>query len=55
MTEIGSQARQSCERFLEETFERLEVGQELRQLLRAPCRETQFELPLVCGGGESAR
>jgi len=52
MTETGCNARKACERFLEEAFARLEVAQEMRQLLRAPRRETRFELPLVCDSGE---
>ncbi|GAB6083573.1 Glu/Leu/Phe/Val dehydrogenase dimerization domain-containing protein [Desulfuromonas carbonis] len=38
--------RQTCEHFLEEAFDRLETVDEVRNLLRAPYRETRFELPL---------
>jgi len=38
--------RSSCERFLENAFELLEVSPEMRQLLRSPYRELKIELPL---------
>jgi len=51
MSDTGSSARQSCDRFLDEALDRLEVDEELRHLLRAPYRETRFELPLKCDDG----
>ena len=41
-----SAPRKSCEHFLEEAFDFLEVDPELQQLLRSPYREVRFELPL---------
>lgn len=38
--------RKSCERFLEDAFDRLSVAPEMRQLVRSPYREVRFELPL---------
>lgn len=38
--------RQTCESYLEEAFDQLEIADEERNLLRAPYRETRFELPL---------
>lgn len=38
--------RQSCEFYLDEAFDRLDVEDEMRNLLRAPYREMRFELPL---------
>lgn len=38
--------RETCERFLTDAFDLLEITQEIRQLLRSPYREVQFELPL---------
>ena len=38
--------RQSCEKFLNDAFDHLQVRQEMRQLLRSPYREVRFELPL---------
>ncbi len=38
--------RKSCERFLEDAFDLLDVAEEMRQLLRSPYREVRFELPL---------
>lgn len=41
-----SPQRKSCEHFLDDTFDRLEIAPDLRQLLRSPYREVRFELPL---------
>ncbi len=38
--------RKSCERFLDDAFDLLEISPEMRQLLRSPYREVRFELPL---------
>ena len=38
--------RTSCERFLDDAFELLEVSPEMRQLVRSPYRELSIELPL---------
>jgi glutamate dehydrogenase (NAD(P)+) len=38
--------RKSCEHFLDEAFDFLDVEPELQQLLRSPYREVRFELPL---------
>jgi glutamate dehydrogenase (NAD(P)+) len=38
--------RASCERFLKDAFEHLQVSDEMQQLLRSPYREVSFELPL---------
>ena len=38
--------RKTCERFLTDAFDLLEITPEMRQLLRSPYREVQFELPL---------
>lgn len=43
--------RISCERFLEDAFELLDVSKAMRQLLRSPYREVSFELPLVRDDG----
>ncbi len=42
----NSSPRKSCEHFLDEAFDFLDVEPELRQLLRSPYREVRFELPL---------
>ncbi|HKL26898.1 MAG TPA: Glu/Leu/Phe/Val dehydrogenase [Desulfuromonadales bacterium] len=41
-----AEPRKTCERFLTDAFDLLEITQEIRQLLRSPYREVQFELPL---------
>lgn len=38
--------RHSCEQFLEDVFDLLDVSPDIRQLLRSPYREVSFELPL---------
>ena len=38
--------RKSCEKFLENAFELLDVSADMRQLLRSPYREIRIELPL---------
>lgn len=38
--------RKSCEKFLQDAFQKLEVSPEMQQLLRSPYREVRFELPL---------
>ena len=38
--------RKSCEQFLEDAFQHLEISPEMQQLLRSPYREVRFELPL---------
>ena len=38
--------RKSCEKFLEDAFQHLEISPEMQQLLRSPYREVRFELPL---------
>ena len=38
--------RKSCENFLNQAFEFLDVDPEMQQLLRSPYREVRFELPL---------
>jgi len=38
--------RKSCESFLNDAFEHLEIDPEMQQLLRSPYREVRFELPL---------
>lgn len=38
--------RKSCEKFLDDAFRKLDVSQEMQQLLRSPYREVRFELPL---------
>jgi glutamate dehydrogenase (NAD(P)+) len=43
--------RGTIETFLGKALDRLAVEDEMRQLLRAPYRETQFELPLRCDDG----
>ncbi len=43
--------RVSCEQFLEDAFDLLEVSPEIRQLLRSPYREVCFELPLLRDDG----
>lgn len=46
-----SPQRKSCEHFLDETFDRLGIASEVRQLLRSPYREVRFELPLKRNDG----
>ncbi len=41
-----NQPRKTCETFLNDAFDRLEVSQEMQLLLRSPYREVRFELPL---------
>lgn len=43
--------RQSCERFLTEAFEILEIHEEERQIVLSPYREIRFELPLKRDNG----
>ena len=38
--------RTTCERFLDDAFNLLDISSEMRQLLRSPYREVRFELPL---------
>jgi len=38
--------RASCEKFLDDAFEHLDISPEMRQLLRSPYRELRIELPL---------
>ncbi|PLX99649.1 MAG: amino acid dehydrogenase [Desulfuromonas sp.] len=38
--------RQSCEKYLDDAFDLLQIKDEERQLLRSPYREIRFELPL---------
>ncbi len=46
--------RKSCESFLNDAFEHLEVDPEMQQLLRSPYREVRFELPLKRDDGSSS-
>ena len=45
-TETREEPRPSIESFLDRTLERMDVEDGMRQLLRMPYREVQFELPL---------
>lgn len=45
MTRTNS-LRTTCERFLDDAFDLLDISSEMRQLLRSPYREVRFELPL---------
>ncbi len=38
--------RNTCERFLDDAFDLIDVPSELRQMMRSPYREVRFELPL---------
>lgn len=38
--------RSTCERFLNDAFDLLDIPSEMRQLMRSPYREVRFELPL---------
>lgn len=43
--------RNTCERFLNDAFDLLDVAPEMRQMMRSPYREVRFELPLKCDDG----
>jgi glutamate dehydrogenase (NAD(P)+) len=43
--------RKTCEKFLDDAFEHLQVHLEMQQLLRSPYREVRFELPLKRDNG----
>ncbi|MGB0722786.1 MAG: Glu/Leu/Phe/Val family dehydrogenase [Gammaproteobacteria bacterium] len=50
----GRTVEQSCQGFMHGAFERLELDEELRELLHAPMREVSFELPIRRGDGSLA-
>ncbi len=43
--------RKTCEKFLDDAFDHLQVDLEMQQLLRSPYREVRFELPLKRDNG----
>lgn len=43
---INQNLRNTCERFLNDAFDLLDVPSEMRQIMRSPYREVRFELPL---------
>lgn len=46
MSDSNNAPRKSCENFLNDAFEHLQVSPEMQQLLRSPYREVRVELPL---------
>ncbi len=46
--------RNTCERFVNDAFDLLDVPPEMRQMMRSPYREVRFELPLKRDDGTSS-